>query len=135
MSLDLSAVVESAEAVIEIKHPVTGAPTGASITVAGPEHPKRKKILFDRQRTLRARFQKSGKVQFTDPAEEEEELIQYLADCTLGWAGFTDGGKELKFSPQAAAELYAKPELAWLRGQVSEALESRENFITSSSAA
>jgi hypothetical protein len=133
--LDIESVTESAEAVVEIKHPVTGAPTGATVTLAGPEHPKRKKIVFDRQRRLRAKFQKAGKLQFTDPEEEEQESIDYLAACTLGWSGIGASGKEIKFSEQAAAELYGKPEMAWLRAQIAEALEARENFIRSSGSA
>lgn len=133
--LDITTVVELGETTIEIKHPVTGAATGATVTIAGPEHPKRKKIVFDRQRRLRARFQKAGKLQFTDPEEEEQESVEFLAACTLGWSGIAEGGKEVKFSPEAAIALYSRPEMAWLKAQVSEALESRENFIANSKVA
>lgn len=133
--LDIDTVTEVAEATVEIKHPLTGAPTGATVTLAGPEHPKRKKIVYDRQRRMRVKFQKAGKLQFTDPEEEEQESIEYLAACTLGWNGIGSGGKEIKFSESAAEELYGKPEMAWLKAQISEALETRENFIGNSGSA
>ena len=132
-TLDLSTINELAEANIVIKHPVTGAPTGALVTLAGPEHPKRKQLIFTRTRKLRAKFQKSGKVQLDDPEDEEADGVSYLAACTLGWIGFSEGGKEIPFSTQAAVDLYTR--IGWLRAQVSLALEEKENFIEASAPA
>lgn len=128
--LDISTINELAEADVEIKHPVTGAPTGAMVTLAGPEHPKRKQLIFTRTRRLRAKFQKSGKVQLDDPEDEEADGVSYLAACTLGWIGIAEGGREIPFSTQAAADLYAR--VSWLKAQVAAALEERENFIAAS---
>lgn len=126
-TLDLSTINELAEADVVIKHPVTGAPTGALVTLAGPEHPKRKQLIFTRTRKLRAKFQKSGKVQLDDPEDEEADGVSYLAACTLGWIGFSESGKEVPFSTQAAVDLYSR--IGWLRAQINQALEDRENFI------
>jgi len=126
-TLDLSTIRELGEADVVIKHPVTGAPTGALVTLAGPEHPKRKQLIFTRTRKLRAKFQKSGKVQLDDPEDEEVDGVAYLAACTLGWAGFAENGKEIPFSTQAAVDLYTR--IGWLRAQISLALEEKENFI------
>lgn len=125
--LDISTISELAEADVVIKHPVTGAPTGAMVTLAGPEHPKRKQLLFTRTRKLRAKFQKSGKVQLDDPEDEEADGVAYLASCTLGWIGIAEGGKEIPFSTQSAADLYTR--VGWLKAQVAAALEEKENFI------
>jgi len=126
-TLDLSTINELAEANIVIKHPVTGAPTGALVTLAGPEHPKRKQLIFTRTRKLRAKFQKSGKVQLDDPEDEEADGVSYLAACTLGWIGFSESGKEIPFSTLAAVDLYTR--IGWLRSQINQALEDKENFI------
>ena len=126
-TLDLSTINELGEADVVIKHPVTGAPTGALVTLAGPEHPRRKQLIFTRTRKLRAKFQKSGKVQLDDPEDEEADGVSYLAACTLGWIGFSESGKEIPFSTQAAVDLYSR--IGWLRAQINQALEDRENFI------
>lgn len=132
---DINSIQQQGSADIAIVHPITKTPTGAVIIVAGPEHPKRKAILFERQRRMRKLFQKKGQVDMsTDPEDDEAERITDLAACTLGWRGFSADGKELAFSEKAAAELYAKPELSWLRDQVQEAINDRENFIVTSAA-
>lgn len=125
--LDIATIAELGEAEVEIKHPTTGAPTGATVTLAGPEHPKRKQLIFTRTRKLRAKFQKSGKVQLDDPEDEEVDGVAYLAACTLGWKKIGENGKEIPFTPQAAVDLYTR--IGWLRAQVSLALEEKENFI------
>ena len=130
--LDIASITEAAEAEIPLPHPVTKVPLGASITVAGPEHPKRKAIVFDRQRRIRARMQKTGRLQLDDPEKSEEDDIALLAACTLGWNGLEEDGIAIAFSEAAAAALYARPELGWLRAQVMEAINDRENFIRGS---
>ena len=125
--LDIATISELGEAEVEIKHPTTGAPTGASVTLAGPEHPKRKQLIFTRTRRLRAKFQKTGKLQLDDPEDEEQDGVAYLAACTLGWKGIAENGKAIPFTPQAATDLYAR--IGWLRAQVGAALEEKENFI------
>jgi len=130
--LDLNDIREAQSAEIELLHPSTRAPLGAAITVAGPEHPKRKGLLWERQRRLRAKFQKAGKLSFADPAEEEADEIDYLAACTLGWRGITRDGVEIAWSANEAARLYGDPELAWLRAQVRAGLDDLELFIRTS---
>ena len=128
--LDLSTIIDAGSADIALKHPVSGASLGATITVAGPEHPARKAIEFARQRKLRAAIAKSGKLEVTDPADDELDVIDKLAACTLGWSGITDAGAELPYSRDAAARLYAREGLGWLREQVLAGLNERERFIT-----
>ncbi len=134
MMLDLDTVTEVGTADITLKHPVTGAPTAAIITVAGPEHPRRKQLAFERQRVQRAKFAKSGKLQFDDPEDDEAAAIDHLAACTFGWKNIGRGGRVLEFSQEAARSLYADPAFAWLRTQVQAAMDARENFIRDSGA-
>ena len=125
--LDISTITELGEAEVSIKHPTTGAPTGATVTLAGPEHPKRKQLIFSRTRKLRAKFQKTGKVQLDDPEDEETDGVAYLAACTLGWKGIAEKGVAVPYSMQAAIDLYTR--VGWLRTQVAAALDEKENFI------
>lgn len=127
---DIDSIVISDTFDVEIKHPLTNAPTGAVITVVGPEHAKRKKILFDRQRRARAQLQKTGKIQLPTPEEAEESALEDLAAFTTGWRGIARDGKEVAFSEDEALALYAKH--AWLRDQVVAALDEKENFMRSS---
>lgn len=126
---NLSDFQDAETAEVVIKHPATGAPTDAVVTIAGPEHPKRKAIVFDKQRKLRRQLTKTGKLEFTDPVEEEVEETTLLAACTLGWKGIAVGGKEIPFSQAEAEKLYADPALRWFRAQVKTALDERELFI------
>ena len=88
----------------------------------GPEHPERKRLVFARQRRLRATLAKTGKVPVSDPEEDEAEELDTLVACTLGWAGASEA-----FSRDAVRRLYAKKR--WLRDQVAAALQERELFI------
>ena len=115
-----------------VKHPTTGKDTDATITLAGPEHPLRQKIVMDRSRRIRAAVRKTGKLDVPDPTEEREEETATLAACTLGWTGLTKTGAPLEFSPTAAAALYRDPELQWLRAQIAKALDDMELFISDS---
>lgn len=121
-TLDLDAYEDSATGELRIKDPVTGAPTPMVVTLAGPEHPERKRLVFARQRRLRATLAKTGKVPVSDPEEDEAEELDTLVACTLGWAGASEA-----FSRDAVRRLYAKKR--WLRDQVAAALQERELFI------
>lgn len=113
--------VDSAE--VRIKNPSTGAPTPMVVTLAGPEHPDRKRITFAKQRRLRAGLAKTGKLQVGDPEEDEAEELDLLIACTLGWQG-----SPVAYSAKAARELYSDPKRRWLRDQVQTALQERELF-------
>ena len=108
---------------VAIKNPVTGAPTPMVITLAGPEHPDRKRIAFAKQRRMRAGLAKTGKLQVGDPEEDEAEELDLLVACTLGWTG-----SPVPYSPAAARALYSDPKRRWLRDQVHTALHERELF-------
>ena len=51
---DFTAYEDVTSADVRIKNPATGAPTPMAVTIAGPEHPERKRRTFARQRKLRA---------------------------------------------------------------------------------
>jgi hypothetical protein len=132
---DINSVSDSQSAEVEIKHPVTGANVGATVTLAGPEHPKRKQIKFARQRAARKALNKTGKVLLSDPEDDEQDNLEDLAACTLGWTGFSEDGKPMEFTPAAALKLYQQEKSQWLVSQLMNALNERERFIASSATA
>lgn len=130
--LDLDSLVQNTSADMVVKHPLTGAPTVARFTLAGPEHPARKSAVFARMRQRRAELQRTGTLTVPDPEQDEEDETALLAACTLGWRGLAAGGQPLEFSAAAAVKLYADPKFRWLRDQVKAALDQRELFIAGS---
>jgi len=108
---------------VRIKNPVTGAPTGMVVTLAGPEHADRKRLTFTRQRRMRAALAKTGRVPVSDPEEDDADELDMLVACTLGWAGAS-----VAFSTAEARRVYSDPKRRWLRDQVAAALQERELF-------
>lgn len=130
MSYNLKRIADAPSAVVEVKDPETGVPLGVTFILAGPEHPKRKQIEFARQRRIRAGLQKTGKLEFQDPEEDEQEARETLAASILGWNGYVDDtGADVAYSPTAAVALANDPDLGWLRVQLATAMQERERFI------
>lgn len=124
---DFTAFEDTPTAELRIKNPSTGAPTPMLVTLAGPEHPDRKRITFARQRRLRAALSKTGKLQVNDPEDDEAEELDTLVACTLGWQG-----APVAYSAAECRRLYGDPKRRWLRDQVQAALQERELFTRSS---
>jgi hypothetical protein len=124
--LDIETLEDQATGEVAILHPVTGKPTGAWITLIGPEHPRRLELEFRQARRVRQRL-----VEGTGDAEDGEtaraEWISHLAECTEGWRGIRQNGQEVPYSQAAAVDLYTR--LGWLREQAGRAINRRELFI------
>lgn len=133
MSFDLSQIVDVTSAEVALVHPLNKTPLGATITVAGPEHPQRRQFALEQKRRLRAKIQKAGRLVLEDPEHDAEETVNWLVACTLGWKGLRRDGLDIPFTPAEARALYEDERLAWLREQVLAALEERELFISASS--
>ena len=60
----------------------------------------------------------------------DAELTDKLAKLTTGWRLLTLDGEpiDVPFSVASAREMYALPELAWLRGQVMQFVDDLGNF-------
>lgn len=135
IDLDLDQLQQQTSGDMVVEHPVTGAATAARVSLAGPEHPSRKSIIFARMRARRAELERTGKIAMPDPRDDEADETELLAACTLGWTGISRGGAALTFSADAARALYADPKYRWLRDQVKAALDRRELFFGSSASA
>lgn len=134
-TLDLDDFEDVTTTTVTLKNPATGAPTKATIDLAGPEHPDRKKFHMDRARKNRAAFQRSGKIEATDPLDDYEEETGYLVICTVGWQGLTKCGAALPHSAEAARAMYSDPKRQWIRAQVRKAMDETERFISGSAKA
>ena len=132
-TLDIDSFEDVLISTVVLKNPATGAPTPASIDVLGPEHPARKKLLLDRIRKNRNQFQRTGKVEVSDPEDDIADETEILVACTVGWTGLTQSGQPLAYSADAARALYTDPKRHWLRGQIKKSLDEVERFIASSS--
>jgi hypothetical protein len=128
-TFDFSSFEDVPTGELRVRDPETGAPTPMTITLAGPEHPDRKRRTFARQRRMRAALAKTGKIPVTDPEEDDAQEVEELVSYTLGWAGTS-----AEYSPEAARKLYSDPKRRWLRDQVREALEERALFTRRSAA-
>lgn len=126
-AFDFAAFDDVPSGTVRIKDPTTGAPTSMVITLAGPEHPDRKRRLFARQRRMRAALAKTGKLQMSDPEDDEAEELDELVASTLGWEGAA-----VPYSADAARAAYSDGKRRWLRDQVRQALDERELFTRSS---
>lgn len=133
MSLDLSSISELQSAEVELLHPVTKAPTGAFVTLAGPEHPARKKVQLATQRKLQARMWKSNFKQppISDPDEVLEQQTELLAASVLGLRSVIVNGTELSFTPENVRLLLGAK---WVREQLLAALDETERFFKDSAA-
>lgn len=140
-SIDLDDIQDLPSAEIELTHPKTGDGLGAFITLAGPEHPERKRLtmaMIRRMRTDAARAQaaaasasrngKQAPVAVSDPEEDTAETIENLAAITLSWRGMKFGGQEIACSKQAALDLYRDPKRQWIVRQLVASMNAVEVF-------
>lgn len=132
--VDLDQFEDLTVSTIVIKNPLTGAPTTNTISIAGPEHPARKKAMLDRSRKLRAEAQRTGRQLVTDPLEDIDVETALMVAFTLGWS-LKIGGSAVAYSVEAARTLYCDPKRQWLRAQVKRAIDETDRFIGSSQTA
>lgn len=136
--MDINSIIEQDSTEYELKNPKTEEGTGIFITLAGPEHEKRRAAAFAAQRRTRKQLAKvKGEgvwraLAESDPEEEEEQLTDSLVVCTLSWRNLELDGQPYEFSAENARKLYTDPRLAWVRRQVRAALDDANIFITSS---
>jgi hypothetical protein len=121
----------NAGADVKIRHPVTNVPLGMTIRVLGRDSDTFKEYTRDTLNTrLRreAMAQKRGKDADLRTVEViEQENMDLLVVCTVGWQGVVLAGKELPFEEANVRRVYK--EYPWIYDQVNEAIGSLENFL------
>jgi len=127
--VDLATIRSLDRGVVQLRHPVTGEPLGASVTLASPDHPARRQARLDIARAQRGR---------PEPDEAEAAALlddtagEFLARIILDWSGIKQDGEILPFSPAAARELLAPEPMRWLVNQLLHESARGENFIETS---
>lgn len=133
---------------LELVHPRTFEGLGTWFKLAGPEHPDRRRYELEKDRKLRSQVNRKGSIQLDDPEEDRRQLVEYLAECTLGWytivKGAAAGAEKIEpaadfgqgpvpYSKQAARQVFDTPALRWIRDQVREGVAKTDLFIKDSS--
>ena len=123
---DLATVEDVEAAEVQLKR--NGQPLPIFVTLAGPEHPKRKRFAFEKQRKIRKQLAKTGKMDLGDPSEDEAEENDLLADCVLAWRGIAYEGQPLPCTRENIYRLLADKKRAWFRKAIKEAFDDAEAF-------
>ena len=130
---DMSEVEDLESAEVQLTR--NGVPLPIWVTIAGPEHPKRKRYAIEKQRKIRKQLAKTGKMEFGDPAEDEAEENDLLADCVISWRGVVFNGEKLDCTRSNLTQLLTDKKRAWFRRSVKEAFDDGEAFIKVSASA
>lgn len=120
--------------VMEVLDPVTRQPflkkDGSSITmkIYGFDNEEVQKTYRRLNNKRLAAVAKSGGRGIRITSEEvEAEAIEKIAASIAGWSGFEEDGKEFPYNKSNAASLLKR--LPWLRDQVEDFMNDRQNFI------
>lgn len=107
---------------VKLKHPVSGDELDATIKVYGKDS-----SVFQNAIKQRAKAQIARKSKDIDLESNEKDSIELLADCTQGWSGISEGGKQIECTRSNAVDIYTK--YKWIREQVDIAIGDRANFF------
>lgn len=113
----------------ELTHPVTGKGIGITLKLISREAdvPRNLSIrLADKMRVAEAKAQRTGKAG-ASLAEIEQNGVELLAACVVGWSGVEEDGKPLGFSKEALKEHLLG--INWVREQINTQLDDLTNFI------
>ncbi len=112
---------------IQLRHPVSGVPLDAFVTIRGRDSAVcQAKIAELARRRLE---QQAQGVPIDQVTRAQSEVIETLAALTVGWRGLEVGTDPLTFSEAAAAKLYADRGLSWIREQIEAAIDRRALFL------
>lgn len=126
----LSQIRDAQTAVMQVLDPGTGDPTGATITIMSPEHPKARAQSIEVERARRARASKLRGAP-EDPEGDRTRLFERLVLMTVAWSGFADDdGVPIACTPEAVRTVYE--DYAWIRDQVLSFVVDSRNFIVRS---
>ncbi len=122
--MDLTAILSNAEDQdrgewLDLRHPVTGAPTGIRFRIAGPDSATQARARLKLVDELAEQAMDDGRV----PAEDREAA---LARCVLGWE-ITEDGQPVPFNhANVVRVLKAAP---WVQAQVDAFAADRRAFM------
>jgi hypothetical protein len=133
MSLDALAFDVTAAVQVPILHPKTRQPLRdaegreAFISILSVDSPEVQKV---QKATLNKRLKQRGRMTMTAD-ELDAERAEVLIAATKDWFLVSMDGAALNapYSEATARALYTDPRFAWIREQVSEALDDRATFL------
>jgi hypothetical protein len=137
MAFDLSRFDTTAAcdkgAEIELKDPVSNAPTGMFITLLGSdstafrEYTRNKTNERLRKESIAAKRGKDAEIRTVEAIEQEN--LELLVSCTKGWRGILVNGAELAFNVPNALQVYRN--YPKIYEQVNDAIGDLGNFMKS----
>lgn len=114
---------------IQLKHPVTGAPLEAWITIYGRDGRRYEDKQIELQRR-RLELMAAGRAVDDDAVRRTaQDAIELVAAMTKGWRELQLGDTPAAFSEAEALKLYSRRGLRWIRDQVDEAIHTRALFM------
>ena len=114
-----------------IRNPATGLPMdGETITLLGRDSKVYRDHVARRERALLDHVNNTRKAPKLSHDQIKHQAIEDLVILTTGWNLTSEDGQPLPFSKEAARDIYAAHEMAWLREQVEEFVGDRANFLT-----
>lgn len=130
-SLDLGDIQENLMglATLQVRHPITGKLTGATITLYGPDSQESQELDAKLSDKRLQRIQQRG-VQKISSAELNEMQLEKLVGLTKEIKNFFVKGEVYESTKTNIFNLYHGN--AWLREQVQDFLEDRRNFFRES---
>lgn len=130
-SLDLGDIQENLMglATLQVRHPITGKLTGATITLYGPDSQESQELDAKLSDKRLQRIQQRG-VQKISSAELNEMQLEKLVGLTKEIKNFFVKGEVYESTKTNILNLYHGN--AWLREQVQDFLEDRRNFFRES---
>ena len=116
-------------ATFQVRHPVTGKVTGATIQLYGPDSEMAQQLDVKLSDKRLQRIQQRG-VQKISSQELSELTLEKLVGMTKEISNFFSNGEPYESTRSNIYALYQKN--AWLREQVQDFLEDRHNFFKDS---
>lgn len=123
--LDSVAVANQGET-LALLHPGTNEELDITITLMGSDSDEYRTTIKKRFEAAQ-RQAKNKRNQDVDLDDAEQKSQELLAKMTLGWENLEMDGKSVKFSFEAAKDVYAR--FPWIREQVEKFISDRSNFI------
>lgn len=108
---------------LSLVHPATGEKLNIILRLAGMDSAAYRKSAA----AIANRRSKNGFRKLT-LEQIQEEGIETLASCTLGWEGVRVDGEVLPFSHAAAVSLYSR--FPWIREQAESFIADRANYLS-----
>lgn len=145
MAFDLSGLRAADTSTLDIKHPVTGEPTGWIWTIAGPGHPKTlaRGEKIQRAALLEAKLKEQARVNGKkwrgddkSPEEARAENVANIAERVVDFSPviLDEGGTETVYSPEVANRILLDPTYGWLFGQIVDFMVADDTFFRHSDA-